>query len=86
MLGNGESEALVLAKEMAATLVILDDRKARELAQQEELPVVGALGLLKQRKENGKLTALKPLFDDLKAVGFYMREEYDEILQQVGEL
>ena len=86
VLGKGESEAIVLAKAMAATLVILDDRRARELAQQEGLTIVGTLGLLKRLKEDGKLTALKPLFDSLKAAGFYMGEEYDEILQQVGEL
>lgn len=84
-LGKGESEAIVLAKEIGATLIVLDDRKARELARQEGLVVVGSLGVLKGLKERGELSVLKPLFEELKAVGFYMGEEYDEILWQVGE-
>lgn len=84
-LGKGESEAIVLAHEISASLVLLDDHKARTLAQQEGLTVVGTLGVLKGLREQGGLKALRPLFDHLRSVGFHMGEEYDHILRQVGE-
>lgn len=84
-LGKGESEAIILAHEVSASLVLLDDHKARTLAQQEGLTVVGTLGVLKDLRERGGLDALQPLFDDLRSVGSYMGEEYDEMLRQVGE-
>jgi uncharacterized protein len=40
-LGLGELSTLILAKEIAADLVILDDRGARQLAQKGRLPRTG---------------------------------------------
>ncbi len=85
-LGKGESEAIVLAKEQRADLLILDDLAARKCALQEGLVVIGTLGPLKRLRERGILPALKPLLDELKASGFYMGAEYEELLRQVGEL
>jgi predicted nucleic acid-binding protein len=84
-LGKGETEAIILAREISAPWILLDDHKARLLAAQEGLNVVGTLGVLKHLKQRGDLDALRPLFDDLRAAGFSMGEEYDEILRQVGE-
>jgi predicted nucleic acid-binding protein len=63
----------------------VDDHRARFLAQQEGLNVVGTLEVLKHLKERRDLDAIRPLFDDLRAAGFSMGEEYGEILRQVGE-
>ena len=63
----------------------MDDHRARLLAQQEGLNVVGTLGVLKHLKVRRELEALRPLFDDLRAAAFSMGEEYGEILRQVGE-
>jgi predicted nucleic acid-binding protein len=84
-LGRGETEAIILAREVAAARVLLDDRRARLVAQQEGLNVVGTLGVLKYLKAHGDLDVLRPLFDALRGAGFSMGAEYDEILQQVGE-
>lgn len=84
-LGRGETEAIILAQEISAMWVLLDDRRARLLAQQDGLNVVGTLGVLKYLKTHGDLDLLRPLFDELRGAGFSMGAEYDEILQQVGE-
>jgi predicted nucleic acid-binding protein len=84
-LGKGETEAIILAREISAPLLLLDDHRARFLAQQEGLNVVGTLGVLKHLKERRDLDAIRPLFDDLRAAGFSMGEEYGDILRQVGE-
>ena len=84
-LGKGETEAIILAREISAPLVLLDDHRARLLAQQEGLSAVGTLGVLKHLKERRDLDAVHPIFDDLRTAGFSMGEEYDVILRQVGE-
>lgn len=84
-LGKGESEAIALAIEINADLLILDDLQARKRAARAGLPVVGTLGLLKYLKESGHIFALKPIFEALKSAGFYMSDEYENVLSQMGE-
>ena len=45
-LGPGESEAISLALEAHADLLIVDDRPARRLAQALGTPIIGTLGVL----------------------------------------
>lgn len=82
----GESEAIVLAEEMGADLIILDDNRARKAARVRGFRVVGTLAILRQAKEKGFISALKPVLDDLRSADFYIGKEYDEILKDVGEI
>jgi predicted nucleic acid-binding protein len=45
-LGLGEMSTILLAKELGANLVLLDDYKARKLAKAEGLKILGSVGLL----------------------------------------
>ena len=85
-LHKGEAEAIALAKEIGADLIILDDNLARSAARNGGLNVVGTLGLLFQAKLKGLATELKPLLDNLRSTGFYMGDEYYEILEQANEI
>lgn len=67
----GEVEAICLAKDVKADLIILDDKKARKLAEKEGLKVAGLLALLIMAKEKGFIKRVKPLIDDLKRNSFY---------------
>lgn len=83
----GESEAIVLAKEIGADFVILDDEEARKVAEAEGLKVVGGLSLLVRAKAKGWIKTVKPLLEQLKAQGFFIGKElYRAILQEAGEL
>lgn len=70
-LGAGESEAIILAKEIKANFIILDDWRARQAALGLELPVVGTVALLTKAVEKGFLSDIKTELDSLKAAGFY---------------
>lgn len=69
-IGRGEAESIVLSQETESDLVILDDAVARRLAEEHGLPVVGLLGLLAYAKERGKISALRPILDAIRAAGF----------------
>jgi len=82
---QGEAEAIELALEIGADLIILDDNSARQTAIIKGLNVVGTLAVLRRAKEKVLISALKPILDALRSVGFYIGNEYDEILRDVGE-
>jgi predicted nucleic acid-binding protein len=83
----GEVEAIALAKEVKADIVILDDKKARRLAEKEGLKVSGLLALIIMAKEKGIIKRVKPIVDDLKSQSFFVGKDlYDEILKLSGEI
>ena len=83
---QGEAEAIELALEIGADLIILDDDTARQTAIMKGLNVIGTLSILRRAKEKALISALKPILDALHSVKFYIGDEYDEILRDVGEL
>lgn len=85
-LGPGESEAISLALEIGADMVILDDRAARRLAQSLRLNVIGILGILLAAKNRKLITTLRPHLDSLIKYNFHLAPElYQKILTDAGE-
>jgi len=71
----GEIEAIALAKE-TASLVVLDDLKARKAARLEGLRVIGTLGILRILKENGFIgESSDELFKKIMSIGFRITPE-----------
>ena len=86
-IGDGESEVIALAMEMADVLVVLDDKKARRIAKQLQLQVIGTGGLLLRAKRKGIVTEIKPLLDALQDVDFRIAETlYKKALQLANEV
>ncbi len=86
-LHSGEVEAIALARETKTDLLILDDKKARELAEKEGLNVAGLLALLILAREKEIIKKVKPILDALKAQNFFIGEDlYIEILKLSGEM
>lgn len=78
-LDKGEAEAIILAKEKNA-LLIIDDGDGRKTAELLGLKITGTVGILLLASQDGKLD-LKRTMDDLKVVGFRLsNKEYKRIL------
>ncbi|TVZ28098.1 hypothetical protein JM83_3198 [Gillisia sp. Hel_I_86] len=58
----GESESLILYKELNAQFLLIDDKKARTIAENFNIECIGTLGLLSIAKSKGLLDNLRPLF------------------------
>ncbi len=61
----GESESVILYKEMKADFLLLDDKKARSVAENFGVQCVGTIGILSIAKELRLIDSLKPLFEVL---------------------
>ena len=85
-LDPGEAEAITLAVELKAERLIIDERRGRNEAIQLGLQVTGLLGILIAAKQQGFISLVQPLLDDLRANGFWIHDRlYTEILQLAGE-
>jgi predicted nucleic acid-binding protein len=85
-LGRGEAEAIVLAGELEADFVILDDATARRIAEAEGRKVLGLLGLLIRAKELGIVPVLRPVLNQIVGAGFFIDDAlYQSILRRAGE-
>lgn len=69
-LGAGEREAIVLAEEVQAALLLMDDLEGREEAARRALLVMGTLGVLERAAERGWLD-LPAAIARLQATSFY---------------
>lgn len=67
----GEREAILLAEQLKADLVILDDKAARRIAVARGLKIIGLLGILKAASRFGLLD-LATTFEQLQDVGFWV--------------
>lgn len=85
-LGKGEAEAIALAKETPGSVVVLDDALGRKTAHEQNVPVVGVVGLFVYAKKIRMLAAIEPLLLHIREAGFYLDNRLlDAILKEVGE-
>jgi predicted nucleic acid-binding protein len=85
-LDDGESETIVLARELGASLILIDEKLARRKTAQMGLKTIGTLGILVMAKTSGLTPTVRSHLDALKSSSFRMtRKLYDEILQRAGE-
>ena len=85
-LGHGEREAIALALETKADLVVLDDQQGRNVSQSKNLQTTGTIGVLIEAKERGFIHSLRNELDRLVEAGMWISEIfYHRVLQELGE-
>lgn len=86
-LDEGESEAIALADELKADVVLLDEKDARRIAKQLGLRVLGTIGILVWGKRVGKINNLRQVLDMLKNRAMFRISHtlYQQALKLVGE-
>lgn len=82
----GEVETIILAQEMDADLVIMDERQGRYKLAEMEMSRIGTLGVLLKAKQMGLINEVKPELDKLRQMRFRMSDLlYSSILNEANE-
>lgn len=83
----GEADAIVLALETNAPLLLMDEKLGRAAATRVGIRVIGLRGVLIEAKRRGRVAEVRPLLDALRAgPGFYIAPAlYSQVLRQAGE-
>jgi len=83
---DGEAEAIALAQEMAADLLLIDEHLGRAVATRLGIRIIGLLGVLIEAKHRAMIQEIKPLVDTLMSLGFHVKQDlYQRVLQAAGE-
>jgi len=83
---SGEASALALSFEIKNAIVIIDDYKARKLAEKLQINYTGTLGLILRAKQEGIIPSVKELLLKIKSTNFrYSEEILMQILRDAGE-
>ncbi len=86
-LDKGEAEAIALAREIKADLLIIDELRGRKCAKQLHLTIIGLIGILLLAKQNGIIKSVKEILIELQEkAGFWISGElYKATMDIAGE-
>lgn len=83
---KGESSAIALALETPHSTIILDDHKARKIANQLGLAYTGTIGVIVKAKLKGIIPSIKPIIEKIKRTNFRISVEIEiQALKQANE-
>jgi len=86
-LDSGEAETIILAKEIDADFVIIDENLGYKFANNAGLKTIRTLSILLKAKEKNIISEIKPLLDEMIIKGrWYSTNVYQTFLARAGEL
>jgi predicted nucleic acid-binding protein len=68
-------------------ILILDDWKARKVAERLGISVTGTLGVIIKAKNSGLIPSIKPFLEKIRETNFRISEELEQIaLKEANEI
>jgi predicted nucleic acid-binding protein len=75
---RGEASAIALALEFPESIIILDDYRARKVAENLGLAITGTIGVIIIAKKRGIIGSIKPYLEKLRLMNFHLSEEIEK--------
>ena len=86
LLGQGEAEAIALAEQRQARLLLIDDARGRRIARSRGVRVTGVAGVLLAAKNQREVEAVTPLLRALSDAGYRLAPPFvAKVLVAAGE-
>ena len=86
LLGPGEAEAIAVAAQRRAQVLLIDDARGRRIARRRGVPVAGVAGVLLAAKSRGEIAAVGPFLRKLSEAGYRLSPRLvTEVLAAAGE-
>lgn len=83
---SGEAETIVLARELKADWVLMDERKGRRKLTELRMNKIGTIGILLKAKQFGLLSTIRSDLEQLRQKGFSISQDViDAVLRQANE-
>lgn len=70
----GETEAMLLYKEVSADYLLIDDKRGRKVAKINQIKTIGSLVVLLQAKRAGHIQYIAPLLEQIASSPVYISE------------
>lgn len=85
-LDPGETAAILLAENLHADALLIDERRGRAVAAARGISVIGTLGVVAGARRVGALERAAPIIAELRADGFWLADALvEEFLRGLGE-
>lgn len=82
----GETEAMVLYKQLRADRLLIDDQRGRKIAQLNHIQIIGSMGVLVRAKKAGLLPSVAPALNKLQQSRVYLGANLiAKVLKLAGE-
>lgn len=85
-LDKGEASAIALSLDMDNPVLIIDELKARKIADRLNLRYSGTFGLILKAKQIGLITSVRPILSKIKSTDFRFSEKlFEAVIDKAGE-
>ena len=86
LLDLGEAEAIVLAEQLDARFLLIDEAAGRRIARRRGVPVTGVAGVLLSAKASGAVVAVRPIIEEMASAGYRLSSRLvSAVLERAGE-
>jgi len=86
ILDKGESEAIALYLEKSADYLLIDEKKGRKIAMENDIKIIGSIGVLIMAKRKGLIQSIKPSLDIIRHSSTRISDFlYEQALKIAGE-
>ena len=72
ILDEGESSSIALSLEIDDSLLIIDEKKGRRIAQELRIKTIGTLGVILRAKEKSLIDSIENVLEKLENAGFWI--------------
>jgi predicted nucleic acid-binding protein len=75
---KGEASAIALALDFPESMIILDDLKARKVAEKLGIQITGTIGVIIIAKKRGVINSIKPFLEKIRLTNFRVSEDIEK--------